>query len=128
MAEEEYQKQPPPSKQSNSNKARRHRNQIKANPDELDTNFKGPNETISGYVAASCGRKDKTGERDKMGSDDAARHSKLDGGMNAPAGPVFNNGNQGHNESEGHGISRNAQRVEACSFECEAGTSHSEVE
>jgi hypothetical protein len=43
------------------------------------------------------------------------------------AGPVINNGSQGHNASEGS-IGRNVQRVEARSVKCEAGTSHSGVE
>jgi hypothetical protein len=104
IAEEEDQKQWQLSKQGKSNKARKQRNRRKANPDLLDTGSKEPDEAIGGSVASSSGTRDKGVERDEKGRD-AACHSKSDGEIDAlggeeNAGPVFNNGGQGHNESE----------------------------
>jgi ankyrin repeat protein len=131
IAEEEDQKQAPPSKQGNSNKSRKQRNRRKANLEELDTGYKGHDETVSSSAASSSGRRDNAGERDDMGRD-AARHSKSDGVMDAhggegSAGLGCSNNGQSHNESEGI-IGRNVQRVEASSGACDAGSSHSGVE
>jgi hypothetical protein len=127
IAEEDDLKQPPPSKLNNSNKARKNKNQRKANPDELDNGLKVHDEASIGSVASSSGRRDNGGEIYEMGRD-VACHSKPDGEMDAHAGPVFNNGAQGHNESKGHSISRNVKRMEAGNVECEPVTSHSRVE
>jgi hypothetical protein len=53
IAEEEDHKQLPPSKQGNSNRARKQKNRRKANPDELDTGSKGCTEAIGSSVASS---------------------------------------------------------------------------
>jgi hypothetical protein len=127
IAEEDDLKQPPPSKLNSSNQARKRTNRRKENPDELSNGLKVHDEASSGSVASSSGRRDNGGERDEMGRD-AACHRKPDGEMDAHAGPIFNKGDQGHNESEGHSISRNVQRVEAGSVEREAGISHNGVE
>jgi hypothetical protein len=129
IAEEEEQKQSAPSKQGITNKARRHKNRRRANPEELDTGSKGHNEASCGSVASSSGRRNEAGERDVgMG---AARHSRFDREIDAHRGEenagVFKEDDQRHNELRGS-ISRNVQRVEASSVECEAGTSHSGIE
>jgi ankyrin repeat protein len=129
IAEEDDLKQAPPSKQGNSNKARKQRNRKKASPDELNTGAKGHNEANTSSVASSSGiRRDIVGERDDM-QRDAARYSKLDGEMDAhgeeenavPA--VFDNSGQGHSEPR-DSIGGNVQQLEASSsVECEADTS-----
>jgi hypothetical protein len=132
IAEEELQKQAPPSKQGNSNRARRHRNRRKANPDELDIGCEGLDEAIGGSVASSSDRRDNAGEIDDMARH-AARHSKPDGEMDAQgvenynADLVFGNDDQGHKNSGGN-VGSNMQQVEASSVECDAGTSQSRVE
>jgi hypothetical protein len=124
IAEEEDQKQAPPSKQGSSKKARKHRNRRKANPDELDTGSKGPDEATGGSLASSRGR-DNAGERDDMGRD-VPCHNKPDGEVDAhdgeeSAGLLFNNAGRSHNEPE-MSIGRDVQRVEDSSVACEAGT------
>jgi hypothetical protein len=132
IAEEEDQTHAPPSKQGNSNKARKHKNRKKASPNKLNTGSKGHNEENSGSVASGSGiRRDSVGKRDDMRRD-AARQSESDGEMDTHgeeenAVPVLDNSNQSHNELE-DGIGRNVQQVEAnSSVECEAGTLHSGV-
>jgi hypothetical protein len=56
IAKEEDQKQLPHAKPGKSNKVRRHRNRRKANPDELNTGSKGPDEAISSGMALRSGR------------------------------------------------------------------------
>jgi hypothetical protein len=114
IAEEEDQKQAPPSKQGSSKKARKHRNRRKANPDELETGSKGPDEATGSSLASSRGR-DNAGGRDDMGRD-APCHNKSDAEVNAhsgeeSAGLLFNDTGRGHNELESS-ISRDVQRVE----------------
>jgi hypothetical protein len=83
IAEEEDQKHLPHAKQGTSNKAQKHRNRKKTNPDELDTGFKGPDEAISVSIASSTsGRRDNVRERDGMGGD-ASYHNQLDGEVDA---------------------------------------------
>ena len=122
IAEEEDQKQALPPRQGNSDKARKPRNRRKANPDKLDTGSKGHDEALRSSVASSSGRRDSAGERDDM-TRDAALHT--DGEINAYGGG--DNNGRSHNEPEGS-IGRNVQPVEAGSIECEASTSHGEVE
>jgi ankyrin repeat protein len=133
IAEEEDQLQAPPSKQGNSNKARKHRNRKKATLTELNTGPEGHNDANASNVASSSGiRRDSVGKRDDMGRD-AARHSEPDGEMDVHGGEenavpaIFDNSGQGHNEPE-DSIGRNVHLVEASSVQCQAGTSHSGVE
>jgi hypothetical protein len=78
IVEKEGQTQSAPSKQGISNKARKHRNQRKADSDnELDTGSKGPDGLVGGSLASTSGRRDNAGESDDM-SRDAAPHSKCD--------------------------------------------------
>jgi hypothetical protein len=68
IAEEEDQTQVLPSKQRNSNKARKHKNKRKGKPDEVDdTGLKGL-EAIGGSVVAlsSGGGRDDAGARDAI--------------------------------------------------------------
>jgi hypothetical protein len=77
IAEEEDEKQALPSRQGNSNKARKHRNRRKANPDKLGTGFKERNEALSSRLASSSGRRGSAGKRDDMARD-TALHRKSD--------------------------------------------------
>jgi hypothetical protein len=132
IAEEEDQKQAPPSKQRNSNKARKHRNRGKVNQDKLDTGSKGHDKALSGSMASRSGRRDSARKRDDMARD-TAHHSKPDKDINAHggeenAGLVFYNDSLRHNEPEGS-IAINMQQVEAAvSVELQAGASHSGIE
>jgi hypothetical protein len=79
---------------------------------ELNTSFKGHDESNSGIVASSSGKRNSVGEKDNTGRD-AARHSEPDREMDGrgeenAVRAVFDNSCQGHNEPEGI-ISRNVQ-------------------
>jgi ankyrin repeat protein len=69
LAEEEDHKPTLPSKQRNSNRARKHNNRKKANRHELDTGPQGLKAISGSVVASSSGRRDDAGGRDDLGRD-----------------------------------------------------------
>jgi hypothetical protein len=78
IAEEEDHKHSLHTKHGKSKKARKNRNRKKANQNELDTYYKGPDEAISGSMASSSSdRRNNAGEKDGMGRD-APHHNKSD--------------------------------------------------
>jgi hypothetical protein len=115
IAEEEVQKQslppPLPSKQGNSNKARKPRHRRKANTNKLVAGSveinEASSEAISDSVASSSGKRDDgIYAGDDMGKKNALRGSEPFGEVNAhgekgSTGLVFDDGGQGHdNEPE----------------------------
>jgi hypothetical protein len=104
IAEAEDQKHAPPSKQGNSNKARRHRNRRKSNLYKPGAVSKGLTEAIGGSVASNSGRTRDNAD-DGMGGRDAAHHCEPDRRFSAcdgeeSAGLTFKNDAKSHHEQE----------------------------